>query len=65
MDDNTTRRMRIACWIHTHSKYVILIVFPWQKWLRKRASILSYKYTVCLVLYVFVLTLVHKEVTEF
>jgi len=32
-DDNTTRRMRIACWItkatdtHTHSEYVILTAF--------------------------------------
>jgi hypothetical protein len=68
-DENTIRCMRIACCItkatHTHSKYVILIVFPQQKWLRERASILNYKYIAYLVLYVFVLTLVHKEVTEF
>jgi len=43
-DDNTIRHMRFACWIaratDTHSEYVILIVFPRQKWLRERASIL-------------------------
>ena len=31
-DNNVTRRMRIACWIHkatnTHSEYVILNAFP-------------------------------------
>jgi len=35
-----------ACWIikatNTHSKYIILIVFPWQQWLHKHGSILSY-----------------------
>ena len=42
----TTRRMRCACWItkakNTHSEYVILIAFPWQQWLRERASMLRY-----------------------
>jgi hypothetical protein len=42
----TIRRMRIACWItkttgtHAHSKYVILMAFLRQQWLRERASIL-------------------------
>jgi len=43
-DDNVTRHMRFACWItmakDTHSKFVILITFLWQKWLRERTSIL-------------------------
>jgi hypothetical protein len=43
-DDNTTRRMRIACWItkatDTHSEYVILNAFSRQQWLRERASML-------------------------
>jgi hypothetical protein len=34
----------IACWItkatDTHSEYVILTAFPWQQWLRERASVL-------------------------
>jgi hypothetical protein len=28
-------------YIHTRSEYVILIAFPWQRWLRERASILG------------------------
>jgi len=48
----TIRRMRIACWIteatNTHSVYVILIAFPVQEWLQKRASMLRYNYTVML-----------------
>jgi len=43
-DDNTIRRMRTARCIpkatNTHSEYVILIVFPLQKWLQKRPSVL-------------------------
>jgi len=31
-----------------HKIYVILIVFPRQKWLRERASILRYTYVACL-----------------
>jgi hypothetical protein len=38
--------MRIACWIpngkNTHSEYEIIIAFPIQQWLSKRASILGY-----------------------
>ena len=45
-DDNTTRRMRIACWItkatHTRSEYVIIIDFTQQQWFRERASMLCY-----------------------
>jgi hypothetical protein len=51
-DDNITRRMRFACWITqatgTHSAYVILIAFPRQHWLRERAAIVLYTYTVLL-----------------
>ena len=35
---------------HTH-KYVILIAFPRQQWLRERALMLRYTYTTCLVKY--------------
>ena len=42
-NDNTTRRMRIACWMpkatNTHSKYVILMAFPLRQWLQERASL--------------------------
>jgi hypothetical protein len=54
-DDNIIRRMRFACWVtkaaYTHSKYVILIAFPRQQWLRERAWILQYTvyYITCLV----------------
>jgi hypothetical protein len=45
---------RIACWIikatETHSEYVILLAFPWQQWLRERASVLHDTYIFCLVL---------------
>ena len=49
-----TRRMHIACWItkatDTYSECVIHISFPRQQWLRERASMLRYTYTVCLVI---------------
>ena len=32
---------------HTHPEYVILIAFPWQQWLHKRASVLRYAYLAC------------------
>jgi len=42
----TIWRMRIACWIpkarNTHTGFVITIVFPLQKWLDERASMLRY-----------------------
>jgi hypothetical protein len=42
-DENTTRRMRIECWMtratNTHSEYVILNAFPWQAWLHESASV--------------------------
>jgi hypothetical protein len=51
-DDNVVRHMRIACRIlkatNTHSKYVILIAFPRQRWLRERASKIR-TYIACLV----------------
>jgi hypothetical protein len=38
--------MPFACWItkatNTHLEYVIFIAFPWQQWLRERASMLRY-----------------------
>ena len=43
-DENTIRRMRIACWIpkatDTDSEYVIITAFLRQQWLRERALIL-------------------------
>jgi hypothetical protein len=52
-DDKITRRMRFACWktkaTNTQSKYVILIAFPRQQWLRERASMLCYTYIACFV----------------
>jgi len=51
-NDNTIRRMRIACWItkvtDIHSDYLILIAGPWQQWLRERGSMLSL-YVHCLL----------------
>jgi hypothetical protein len=56
-DENITRRMRFACWIikatDTHSEYTTFLAFPWQQWLRERASILCYMYTACLLYYAF------------
>jgi hypothetical protein len=50
-DDSITRCMCFACWItkatDTHSKYVILIAFPWQQWLCKHASVLHCVYIAC------------------
>ena len=52
-DDNTKRRMRIACWIpkatNTHSQHAILIAFPLQQWLQERALLLRYTCIACLV----------------
>jgi hypothetical protein len=45
--------MCFACWLikatDTHSKYVILIAFPQQQWLRERVSMLCYTYVASLV----------------
>jgi len=45
-------RMRIACWIpkatNTHSKYIILIVFPLQQKLHEGPSMSRYTYIACL-----------------
>ena len=45
--------LRIACWVikatKTHSQYAILIVFPLQQLLHKRASVLRYTCIACLV----------------
>jgi hypothetical protein len=44
--ENIIRRMRYVWWItkarDRHSKYVILIPFTRQQWLRERASMLRY-----------------------
>jgi hypothetical protein len=49
----TIWRTSPACWItnatSTHSEYVILMIFPLQKWLLERASVLCYMYTAYLV----------------
>jgi hypothetical protein len=38
--------------MHAHTdQYVILIAFPQQQWLRKRASMLRYTYIACVVYY--------------
>jgi hypothetical protein len=47
-DDELTRRMRIACYTLVPSEHVILIPFPRQQRLRKRAQ-LPYTYIACLV----------------
>ena len=51
----TVWRMRITCWIpkatNTHSKYVILIVFPLQQWLHGRAWMFRYTYIARLVIF--------------
>ena len=52
-DDNTTQRMRLACWVtkatDTHSQCLILTAFSRQQWLRERATILRYTYIASLV----------------
>jgi len=54
-DDNIMWRMRFACRTtkatNTHSEYVVLIAFALQQWSQKRASMLRYMYTACLVYY--------------
>ena len=54
IDDNIKWHMRIAYWTtkatESHSEYVILISFPLQHWLRKRAPMLRYMYITCLVI---------------
>ena len=51
----TIWHLRIACWItkatDKRSEYVKLIPFPLQRWLREDASMLSYTYVACLVIY--------------
>jgi hypothetical protein len=50
----TIWRTRTACWIcgatNTYSEYVIVIAFPLQQWLHKRALVLRYTYSARLVL---------------
>jgi len=35
--------------LQTHSEYAVLIVFPLQRWLHERASMLRYTYIGCIV----------------
>ena len=46
-------RKSVACWVPTatnaHTVFVILIAFQLQKWLHERASMLRYRYTICIV----------------
>jgi hypothetical protein len=43
-DDNTMRRMRLACWVSKatdmHSEYIIALVIAQQQRLREHASVL-------------------------
>jgi len=52
--DDILQRVRTAWWmagvIDTFREYLILIAFPWQQWLRERAS-MSRLYVHCLFLY--------------
>jgi hypothetical protein len=54
-DGNIIRRMRFAWWItkatDSHSEYVILIALPRKQWLRERAAMSRYAYTVSIVLF--------------
>ena len=54
----TIWRMRYAYWIpkstNTHSEYAIIIVFPLQRRLNERASMLRHTHTVCLVYSTFI-----------
>jgi hypothetical protein len=43
-----TWRMRIACWI-PKAEYAIIVAFPLQQWLQKRASMLGYMYIASVV----------------
>jgi len=47
----TIWRMRVACWMTkaTNTQYVMLSVFPLQRWLRERAPMLRYTYIASLV----------------
>ena len=49
----TIWRMPIAYWLskatNTFSEYILLIVFPLQRWLHVRALMLRYTYIACLV----------------
>ena len=49
----TTRRMRIACWIHeatdTPSENVLIIAFLLQKWSQDREPMLRHKYIAFIV----------------
>jgi hypothetical protein len=53
----TTWCIRISCWIpmvtNTLSENIILIYFPLQQWFHKRASVLHYVYSTCLVMVCF------------
>ena len=50
----TVWRMRIAYWMpkatNTHSEYAILVTFPLQQWVHKRALMLCYTFIDSLVM---------------
>lgn len=56
--ENVIVHMRIACLIpkvkdtSSEYKYVILIAFPLQQWLRERTPMLRYTHIACLVPYI-------------
>jgi hypothetical protein len=51
--DYIKQRMLCSCWItkatNAHSEYVILITFPQQQWLHECTTMLSYRYTACII----------------
>jgi len=51
--DNIIRHVRFACWISKTTdallKYLVLLDFPRQHWLRERISVLRYTRIACLV----------------
>jgi hypothetical protein len=50
-DGNLARACCMLKATYKHSEYVILIVFPLQQWLHKRASVLRYTYSACFVFF--------------
>jgi hypothetical protein len=68
-DGNITQRMRSACPVtkatDTHSQYVIIIAFPRQQWLSKRASMLRYTYITCIVVITYFMDIIGVNSTIF
>ena len=65
---NTIWRMRLTCWIpkaaNTQSEYVILIAFPPQQCLKKRALMLCYTYIASLIDSLFSFTLLLRVLRQ-